>query len=572
VTVSRPLAAKHKHDDSDSEYEFKTSCDFCGSKDNRAVYSDGHSFCFTCPEETAWQPPEGEERKAPANDAEPKPKKGLLSGTAEPIPSRKLDAKTVEKFRYLSGRHHGKPVQIEQWADASGRIVAQKLRDKDKNFTIIGDPDAALPLPGMHLWRDGGRMIVVTEGYIDAMSFSQSAGLRWPAVTLPNGAQSASKAIAKAADWLERYDRVVLMFDMDEAGREAAEKAAKLLTPGKVFIAELPLKDANEMVKAGRSDELYKAAWDARSYRPDGIIRVRDIKEAALEPPTYGLPYPIRGLTEATYGIRRGELIGWGAGVGVGKTTLFQQQILSTMKPELIADHSGLLLPPNALEPRRVGALLLETNARKQLRLLAGMALHKRLHVPGAEFDRDEVEATMDSMDPYWFSYDHFGAKDWEGIKDAIRYMVLGEGVRDVFLDHLTALIATAEDDRKALDMIMPELAGMVEQHQFTLHFISHLTTPTGTAHEEGGRVLEKHFTGSRAIARWSHNLFALERNKQNPDEPTTLRILKERETGDATGKTFGLGYNRDTGLFEEVDLEDGPFSDETMKEQDGDF
>ena len=110
----------------------------------------------------------------------------------------------------------------------------------------------------------------------------------------------------------------------------------------------------------------------------------------------------------------------------------------------------------------------------------------------------------------------------------------------------------------------MPELASMVEQHDFTLHFISHLTTPSGTAHEEGGRVLEKHFTGSRAIARWSHNLFALERDKQSPDEPTTLRILKERETGDATGRTFGLAYNRDTGLFEEVDLSDGPFGDET--------
>jgi twinkle protein len=36
----------------------------------------------------------------------------------------------------------------------------------------------------------------------------------------------------------------------------------------------------------------------------------------------------------------------------------------------------------------------------------------------------------MDSLDPYLFLYDHFGAKDWDGIKDVIRYMVLGEGIR----------------------------------------------------------------------------------------------------------------------------------------------
>src|SRR5690242_13253192 len=103
------MASAHNHD-SDSEYEFKTSCDFCGSKDNRAVYSDGHSFCFTCPEETAWQPPEGEQREAPK--APPKAKAGLLRGDTGPIKARHLDAKTTEKYRYLTGSFKGRPVQI----------------------------------------------------------------------------------------------------------------------------------------------------------------------------------------------------------------------------------------------------------------------------------------------------------------------------------------------------------------------------------------------------------------------------------------------------------------------------
>jgi twinkle protein len=102
----------------------------------------------------------------------------------------------------------------------------------------------------------------------------------------------------------------------------------------------------------------------------------------------------------------------------------------------------------------------------------------------------------------------------------------------------------------------MADLASMVEQHNFTLHYVSHLTTPDGKAHEEGGRVFEKQFTGGRAIARWSHNMFALERDKQKPDKPTTLRVLKERESGDATGFTLGLAYDRETGLFNETDLE----------------
>jgi twinkle protein len=361
------------------------------------------------------------------------------------------------------------------------------------------------------------------------------------------------------------------MFDMDEPGRKAAEEAARVLTPGKAFIAKLPLKDANEMVQAGRSAELVDIPWDAQAYRPDGIIRVHEAIDEALSPQGYGYAWPWRGLTEATYGIRRGELYGWGAGVGVGKTTAFKQLILSTVYPAIIPDHSGLDVKGLG-EPRKAGTLLLEENARrKTLKTLGGMAMGKRIHVPGVDFDPEEVRAKLESLDPYLFLYDHFGAKDWDGIKDVIRYMVLGEGITDVFLDNLTALLAFADDDRKALDAIMADLASLVEQHNFTLHFISHLTTPEGKAHEEGGRVLEKQFTGGRAIARWSHNLFALERDKQSPDDPTTLRILKERETGDATGVRIGLAYNRDTGLFEEVSLveDTGGFKDET---RDSDF
>jgi twinkle protein len=554
---------KHEHE-TESSLVSKGSCEDCGSSDACALYDDGHTFCFSC----GTHHPSGD---VTPRAAIPKQRAGLVTGDLDPLIKRRIDAKTVEKFGYRTGTHHGKTVQIAPYCDATGRVVAQKLRYADKTMEVVGNLKDALPLFGQHLWRDGGKMVVVTEGEIDAMSVAQAQGLKWPVVSIPSGAQGAAKAVAAAADWLEGFDKVVLMFDMDEPGRKAAVEAARYLTPGKAFIAKLPLKDANEMVVAGRSAELVNIPWDAQAYRPDGIIRVRDAIEEALSPQGYGYAWPWRGLTEATYGIRRGELYGWGAGVGVGKTTAFKQLILSTVLPDIIEDHQNLDVIGWG-QPRKAGTLLLEENARrKTLKTLGGMAIRKRIHVPGVDFDPEEVRAKLESLDPYLFLYDHFGAKDWDGIKDVIRYMVLGEGITDVFLDNLTALLAFADDDRKALDAIMADLASLVEQHNFTLHFISHLTTPEGKAHEEGGRVLEKQFTGGRAIARWSHNLFALERDKQNPEEPTTLRILKERETGDATGRKFGLAYDRDTGLFKEVSLSEdsGGFKDET---RDSDF
>lgn len=533
---------------SDSELLHKGPCQDCGSSDACAVYSDGHTHCFSC----------GKTRKNGGSTADQPARsaasKGLLHGEARPLTKRGISLKTAEQYDYTVGSHYDEAVQLAAYHNAAGQIVAQKVRPADKNkMHWRGDKKAALPLFGQSKWKPGGRLIVVTEGELDALSQAQAMGNTWPVVSIPDGAHHAADAVAKAADYLESFERVVFMFDADEQGRAGAVEAAAVLTPGKAYIAELPLKDASEMLQAGRIKEMVNAAWQARPYRPDGILEVSSLREKAIQPPAYGLPFPFPSLTKATYGIRRRELYGYGAGVGSGKTTLFKQLMLTTMFPDMIEPHDGI--PMIHPEPRKVGALLLEENPVKTLRTLAGMRIGRRVHVPGVDFDPEALSRAIDEMDGLFFPYNHFGAKDWASIRERIRYMILGLGIKDIFLDHLTALIAFEDDDRKALDHIMADLASLVEQNDATVHFISHLTTPTGTAHEEGGRVLEKHFTGSRAIARWSHNLFALERDKQAPDEPTTFRILKERETGDATGLTFGLQYDRETGRMFEVPL-----------------
>lgn len=69
--------------------------------------------------------------------------------------------------------------------------------------------------------------------------------------------------------------------------------------------------------------------------------------------------------------------------------------------------------------------------------------------------------------------------------------------------------------------------------------------------------------------------MIGLERNQQAEDEDerqtTTLRILKDRYTGQATGKTILLGYDSETGrLFEkEEEAEDYGFDDTTELKED---
>ncbi len=65
------------------------------------------------------------------------------------------------------------------------------------------------------------------------------------------------------------------MFDMDEAGRKAVKDCAGLLKGLKV--ANLPLKDPNECLMANKGQSVINAIWNAKAYKPDGIVNGADL-------------------------------------------------------------------------------------------------------------------------------------------------------------------------------------------------------------------------------------------------------------------------------------------------------
>lgn len=520
--------------DDDSSFIGKEPCPECGSRDNLARYSDGHGYCFGCGHyEAADGEHHQQERKRVSSDLIPQ-------GDYKPLTKRGISQETCEKFGYTIGRMGDSPVQIAAYRDASGNIVAQKIRWPNKEFRFIGDTKEA-QLFGQHLCRDGGKRLVITEGEIDALSVSQVFGNRWPVVSVPNGAQGAKKSIQKAYEFVAAYDEVVIMFDMDEPGRKAAQEVAALLPPGKAKIASLPLKDPNEMIMAGREKELSTAVFEAKLYRPDGVVSIGDIKDKALKPVEWGLPWWIDDLTKATYGRRYGEIYTFGAGTGVGKTDWFTQQIAY--------DVTTLGLP--------VGVVYLEQPVAETAKRLAGKIAGRRFHVPDAGWTIDELSDAIDQLDGKVHLYDHFGETDWAVVESRVRYMAVSLGIKLIYIDHLTAL-ADPSNERESLETIMEEMASLAQELGVIIHLISHLATPEGKPHEEGGRVMIRHFKGSRAIGFWSHFMFGLERNQQDSNENlrgvTTFRVLKDRYTGQATGLTVYLGYDPQSGTLFALD------------------
>ncbi len=479
-------------------------------------------------------------------------------GEFKPLVKRKLTLDTCQRWGYEVGTAFNpkadevQPCQIANFYQGS-KLIAQKIRFPSKDFLFLRSKDGPkFPLYGAWLWRTSGKMVVVTEGEVDAMTVSQLQGHKWPVVSIPNGVKAAAKCFQENLEWLSSFDTVVIMFDMDEQGQGAAEECAQLLEPGKVKIASLSLKDPNEMLLAGRSKEVIDAIWNAKEYRPEGIVTMADLKDQIDKPPERGLSYPWETLTKLTYGIRPSELIALGAGTGLGKTEVFKEIIY-----HLVKEHQ-----------QKCGVFFLEEQPKDTAMALMSKHANKPLHIPGTPHTQAEKDAAFKTLDGWVYYFDHFGATEYENIKSRMRYLVVSLGVKHIFLDHITALTSgdMENDERKRIDFIMTDLASLVRELKFNIHFISHLNTPDGKPHEEGGRVMIRHFRGSRALGQWSSFMFGLERNQQAEDlaerHTTTFRLLKDRYTGQSTGETFSLVYNKDTGRLTELD--DNPFAPNT--------
>lgn len=525
----------------------KGPCASCGSSDACAAYGDGHTKCYSC---GAWTPGGGDtspqRRQRVSGD--------LLAYEPVALTKRGLSEETLRKFRYGVADYRGDKVQVATYCDQQGTPVAQKVRTAAKDFTIVGDAKG-MGLFGQHLWRGEGRRIVVTEGELDCLSVAEATGRTWDVVSLPNGAQSARKALSKALEWLLGYETIVLAFDADEAGWEAVEACVDLFPPGRCAVASYEgYKDSSELLLAENGvKRLSTAMWNAKPYRPDGIVSLADIMDRVAASPKIGFPYPWKGVTDATYGRRLGEVIGLGAGFGCGKTDLFTSMIAH--------DVCKLGLT--------TGVVYLEQSVDETGKRIAGKIAGRRFHVPG-EGTPSEIRGALSQIpDGKLHLYDNWGALDWQTVKTKIRFMVTSLGVQSVYLDHLTALAAAEDDERKGLEKIMADAATMAQSLKFILHFVSHLATPEGKPHEEGGRVMGRHFKGSRAIGYWSHFMFGLERDTQKPDTPTTLRCLKDRFTGAANGRLWGLQYDGRTGLLAECELGDNEFTDQSRHDVD---
>tara|TARA_R110002094_G_scaffold153354_5_gene140893 strand:- start:5843 stop:7612 length:1770 start_codon:yes stop_codon:yes gene_type:complete len=577
--------------------ETRLPCPDCGSSDGLAKNDNGSGFCFAgCDEADKWKSTakmlefsgdtEADTLNRLYNETVPKkPSKPSYSGTltlqdleglialrsAPNRPDRGITAPTMNSYSCIEV----KGSIVYPYYDAHGSLVAAKIRKPNKEFSCIGDMKEAV-LFGQHIAKEGGLYVTITEGEEDALAAFQLQGSRYACVSIKNGASAALKSCKEAYEYLNSFDGIVIDFDSDVAGQEAALQVAELFAgKSKIVKHSNPdYKDASDYLKAGAIEAYKRDWWDAKEYTPSGVVSCLDMYDALMAPVQMPFAkYPWDGLNLMSYGIRAGEIITVLAGSGVGKST-FTKEIIKGIYDDT-KENIGVLSLEESIEVAGLSMMSIKSNKRFHLPTVEQMKaiLHDKSRVIEKPFlddvtpeqrQLDKEAAYKDVFEDGRFLFlDHEGHITVESVIGKMNYLARAKDCSVIVLDHISILVGLTANsrnvsEREAIDATMHELRKLVESTNVTLINVCHLRKPSeGKGHDEGRRVQAVEARGSGAIIQLSNIAWALEGNRQaeDPEERniTTVRGLKMR-FGGGGGVAGHLRFDESTGRMLETE------------------
>lgn len=240
---------------------------------------------------------------------------------------RGITEQTLRKFGCASGLHDDLLLPHYDAFNQLGMIKHWPHSGVKSKMWVSADPIHNLFGKDVCDPDTGIQRLVITEGQWDAMALYE---LGIPAVSIPSGVSN-MKWIEEDYSFLSHFDDIVLMFDNDSPGKACAEEACGRLGKERCMIVTLPLKDANDMLMAGRGAEIIHLIENG-SKEP--IAEIVDSSSMKSEVKSYmkgdhltdGDPFFLPGFNLS---FRKHELTLWFGFSFHGKSQAVQNQIMS---------------------------------------------------------------------------------------------------------------------------------------------------------------------------------------------------------------------------------------------------
>ena len=534
----------------------------CGSSDAMQVYSDGHSYCFSC--NTRFKGDDEEfasDRALDIVDNATKENKDLdalkeiSNYPSDNLSDRFINKSVCDFFGVKVSYDINGNIETHYYPfhDSAGRVTGYKVRRLPKTFSVKGKVNG---LFGQNKFG-GGKKIVITEGECDTLAVAQAFtkqynGKIYPVVSIPTGAASSGKYILEHRAWLRSFDDVVLMFDQDEVGQEGANQVAKLIGADKVRIANFSAKDPNDLLITEGYKEVCRAIWDATPWSPAGIMyssETWDIYKKELEADYVPWPDFAPDLNKMSYGRRMGSITMLTSGTGMGKSSFLKE------------DQYHLLNTTDS----KIGICSLEESLSEAVGGIMSLHANKRIGLPDVEIsDEEERKLWEETMGEDRFMFlDHQGSVSDDSLTDKIEYMALC-GCKFIYLDHITIAVSESDGDdiNKATDKLMSDLLKICKRHNVWIGVVSHLrkTNNNQKSFEEGAVPSDDDLKGSGSLKQIAFQIIAISRSKIEEDPAkrnlSKLWVLKDRFTG-RTGPAGQFRFVEETGRLRHTDGEE---------------
>jgi hypothetical protein len=557
-----------------AEIDYRTGCPRCikngrdNKKDNLVVYRDENgAHCFACGYTVKSKSIEDEKEEDLFVESMAVFSKEDLQKLKENTTTEGSDYRSIRDdiYSYFGVRHEYDTETLDLLKQfypntKNGELCGFKVRKLPKEFYSLGTNSSSTDLFGQFRFlKSTSNWCLIVGGEIDQLSayqmlvdyqHSRGSDFAPTAVVSPTvGETSAAKQLQNHYEWFNRFEKIFLCFDNDVAGREATEKAVKILPKGKVFITELSLKDPNEYLENSKQKEFIHAFYQSRQYAPAGIIgsdRLRDRIIAHVQTPKIPLPPFMSTLSTMTAGgIPLGVIVNLGAASGVGKTSIVNELTYFW----IYSSPHRIGVVSLELDAGQYGEAMLSRHVRTKISLISEP--NKKLEFLNRP---DIVEKTKDFLElpdgsPRWHVVDDRDG-GIETIKGVVENLVVACECKVIILDPLQDLLDGMSNEEQAIFMRWQK--SMVKRYNMTFININHVrkSGAGGQQNSQGAFITEEDFAGSSTIFKSAAGNFLFMRNKYAEEEieRNTVKCMasKIRWTGN-TGPAGEFYYDNQT-------------------------